>query len=426
MAKTRVARIILGDIGIFYGALLLTLAIRYESAFLVDTLSTHVAPFSLVLIGYIAVFYAIGLYETRSFKNSLRFTRLFIAGIIASTILALIFFYLDPGIGIAPKTNLLLFTIIFGAIDYGWRSFSNASFRKGVPQRIMFLGTSPEMEKLKKYLEKNPQFGYEVNETNPTIIVLDKNEIGNSARIEKIYESFIKGSEVTTVASLTEQVQQKVPISELEKMWFIENIRISASVYEKTKSIIERGTALLLIVLGVPLMMLIAICVKVTSKGPAIYRQTRIGKKSATFMLYKFRTMYENAEQNGAVWAKEKDPRVTPVGRFLRRTHCDELPQLINIIKGNLAFTGHRPERPSFVEVLKEKIPYYEIRHMIRPGITGWAQIKYQYGSSIEDAREKLEYDLYYLKNRSLALDLAILIKTIKLFFVRPPQKSDS
>src|SRR3989338_6172624 len=406
MAKTRIARIILGDIGIFYGALLLTLAIRYESAFLVDTLSTHVAPFSLVLIGYIAVFYAIGLYETRSFKNSLRFTRLFIAGIIASTILALIFFYLDPGIGIAPKTNLLLFTIIFGAIDYGWRSFSNASFRKGVPQRIMFLGTSPEMEKLKK--------------------VLEKNEIGNSARIEKIYESFIKGSEVTTVASLTEQVQQKVPISELEKMWFIENIRISASVYEKTKSIIERGTALLLIVLGVPLMMLIAICVKVTSKGPAIYRQTRIGKKSATFMLYKFRTMYENAEQNGAVWAKEKDPRVTPVGRFLRRTHCDELPQLINIIKGDLAFTGPRPERPSFVEILKEKIPYYEIRHMIRPGITGWAQIKYQYGSSIEDAQEKLEYDLYYLKNRSIALDLAILVKTIKLFFVRPPQKSDS
>ncbi|MFA4827508.1 MAG: sugar transferase, partial [Candidatus Shapirobacteria bacterium] len=169
-----------------------------------------------------------------------------------------------------------------------------------------------------------------------------------------------------------------------------------------------------------PISLIIFLLIKLTSKGPAIYKQIRTGKKENEFILYKFRTMYLDAEKHGPQWSRENDARITPVGKILRYTHLDELPQLINIIKGDISFVGPRPERPEFVAILKEKIPYYEIRHLVEPGVTGWAQINYRYGSSIEDAYEKLQYDIYYLKNRSFVLDFLIVLKTIKSVFSNP------
>jgi lipopolysaccharide/colanic/teichoic acid biosynthesis glycosyltransferase len=160
--------------------------------------------------------------------------------------------------------------------------------------------------------------------------------------------------------------------------------------------------------------------IKLTSRGSVIYKQQRIGKNGRVFILYKFRTMIPEAESDGPKWAEEQDERVTIIGRFLRRTHLDELPQLINVIKGDLSFVGPRPERPEFVEHLKKKIPYYEIRHLIKPGITGWAQINYKYASSIDDTYEKLQFDIYYIKKRSIVLDILILLKTIKTVFINP------
>jgi sugar transferase (PEP-CTERM system associated) len=164
-----------------------------------------------------------------------------------------------------------------------------------------------------------------------------------------------------------------------------------------------------------PLMALVGLAVKLDSKGPVIYRQVRVGRMGKRFEVFKFRSMCVDAEQDGARWASENDPRITRIGRFLRKYRLDELPQFINVIQGSMSFVGPRPERPVFVEELKKTIPYYDERHSLRPGLTGWAQVQYNYGASVEDAFRKLEYDLFYVKHMSIVFDLAVILKTIRI-----------
>jgi lipopolysaccharide/colanic/teichoic acid biosynthesis glycosyltransferase len=160
---------------------------------------------------------------------------------------------------------------------------------------------------------------------------------------------------------------------------------------------------------------LIVLAIRLDSKGPILYTQTRVGKGGRLFKVIKFRTMREDAEaESGPRWADDKDPRVTRVGKFLRSSRLDEIPQLWCVLKGEMAFVGPRPERPEFIEGLSKEIPYYGVRHMVRPGVTGWAQVKYKYGNTVDDAREKLQYDLFYIKNASIGLDLLIMFQTIK------------
>jgi lipopolysaccharide/colanic/teichoic acid biosynthesis glycosyltransferase len=164
----------------------------------------------------------------------------------------------------------------------------------------------------------------------------------------------------------------------------------------------------------VPAMLIIALIVRRTSIGPAFYRQVRVGLNGQQYHLYKFRTMYIDAEKEGPRWTSVDDPRITRTGHFLRRTRLDELPQIYNVLLGQMSFIGPRPERPEFVAKLEQEIPYYDLRHLVKPGITGWAQVMYNYGASTEDAREKLQYDLFYIKNQSILLDSIILLKTLK------------
>ncbi|MGN6701584.1 MAG: sugar transferase, partial [Burkholderiaceae bacterium] len=165
-----------------------------------------------------------------------------------------------------------------------------------------------------------------------------------------------------------------------------------------------------------PLLLLTALCIFLEDRGPIFYRQERVGKNGQTFMVLKFRSMRVDAEKAGAPqWAAAKDPRVTHVGRIIRTLRIDEFPQILNVLAGDMSFVGPRPERPYFVERLAAEIPYYDVRHSIKPGITGMAQVRYQYGSSVEDAVQKMQYDLYYVKNNSLFLDLLILIDTLQV-----------
>jgi exopolysaccharide biosynthesis polyprenyl glycosylphosphotransferase len=165
-----------------------------------------------------------------------------------------------------------------------------------------------------------------------------------------------------------------------------------------------------------PFIPLLALAVKLDSRGPIFFRQVRVGEREKRFVLYKFRTMREDAETTtGAIWAQSNDPRITRVGRFLRTTRLDEIPQLYNVLRGDMSFIGPRPERPEFIEMLSKIIPYYTERHFVKPGISGWAQVRYPYGASVEDAIEKLRYDLYYIKNISLVLDIVIIIETVKV-----------
>ncbi|MEQ8494877.1 MAG: exopolysaccharide biosynthesis polyprenyl glycosylphosphotransferase, partial [Gammaproteobacteria bacterium] len=181
------------------------------------------------------------------------------------------------------------------------------------------------------------------------------------------------------------------------------------------KRILDILASLLLLLGTLPVMLVTAVAIFLESGGPVLYRQERVGHRGKLFMLYKFRSMRQDAEAGGAVWARQNDTRVTRVGAFIRKTRIDELPQLLNVLKGDMSFVGPRPERPEFVTELARAIPYYELRHYVKPGITGWAQILYPYGASINDAREKLQYDLYYLKNYSIFLDINILLQTVQV-----------
>jgi len=174
--------------------------------------------------------------------------------------------------------------------------------------------------------------------------------------------------------------------------------------------------ALFGLLLSLPLLPFVILAVKLDSSGPVLYRQQRVGRQGVIFSCYKFRSMRQDAEADtGATWALDNDPRITRVGKFLRASRLDEIPQLWCVLKGDMNFVGPRPERPEFVEWLSKQIPYYGVRHVVRPGITGWAQVQYKYGNTAEDAREKLQYDLFYIKNASLGLDILIMFQTIKI-----------
>ncbi|MFS8084273.1 MAG: TIGR03013 family XrtA/PEP-CTERM system glycosyltransferase [Acidobacteriota bacterium] len=216
-------------------------------------------------------------------------------------------------------------------------------------------------------------------------------------------------------AAFYERLTGRVLLDMIRPSWLIFSSRGQrARINEVVRVIMHRTIALIGAFLSLPIALVTALLIKIDSRGPVLYRQERVGKNGRSFMLMKFRSMRIDAEKDGPVWAKSEDERMTRVGRIIRKIRVDEIPQFWNILGGDMNFVGPRPERPHFVSQLAEEIPFYEQRHLIPPGLTGWAQIKYPYGASIEDARQKLQYDLYYIKNQNLTLDFTILFETVK------------
>ncbi len=232
----------------------------------------------------------------------------------------------------------------------------------------------------------------------------------------RILEARLLGIEIMDMPQLYQRLTTKLPVQYIEDQWllFSDGFNLLSRGYvQRIKRILDFVFAGLLLFVVSPLMVITAVAIHLDSPGPIFYRQQRVGKRLKIFSVYKFRSMIYNAEEQGAKWAQKKDPRVTRVGRFIRFCRIDEIPQIWNVFTGDMSLVGPRPERPEFVEVLDSQIPYYSVRHTVTPGITGWAQINYPYGASIDDALKKLEYDLYYIKNMSIVLDLKILLKTV-------------
>jgi sugar transferase (PEP-CTERM system associated) len=227
----------------------------------------------------------------------------------------------------------------------------------------------------------------------------------------------VRGVRVEDASTALAGLTGRVALRAVKPSWFVFSEGFQRSKWnDSLKRIGDLFFGLVGLFLSAPLMIVAAIAVRLDSKGPIIYRQVRVGRMGKCFEVLKFRSMRVDAEKlNGAQWATENDPRITRLGRFLRKYRLDELPQFFNVIKGDMSFVGPRPERPCFVEDLKQKIPYYDERHSVRPGLTGWAQVQYSYGASVEDAFNKLEYDLFYLKNLSLTFDLLIILQTVRL-----------
>jgi len=235
--------------------------------------------------------------------------------------------------------------------------------------------------------------------------------------VEELLDLRMEGVKVEEATSWLERISGRIEVEQLYPSWliFAEGFRFS-SFFRLVRRTLNFSFAFAGTVISLPLLPFIVLAVKLDSSGPVLYRQQRVGRRGRIFYCYKFRTMRQDAEADtGATWALDDDPRITRVGKFLRASRLDEIPQLWCVLKGDMHFVGPRPERPEFVEWLSKEIPYYGVRHMVRPGITGWAQVQYKYGNTLEDAREKLQYDLFYIKNASLALDLLIMFQTIKI-----------
>jgi sugar transferase (PEP-CTERM system associated) len=238
--------------------------------------------------------------------------------------------------------------------------------------------------------------------------------------IERLMALRFQGITVEEVGTLRERLSGKIQLDGLRPSSFLYSegfkIRSSQQFTRRVVSMCAAAAGLLILLPFIPIIMLM---VKFSSKGPVFFRQTRVGVNGRTFNVIKFRTMFTDAEAEGAKWATKNDPRVTRIGMFMRKTRLDEIPQLWNILRGDMDFVGPRPERPEFIPMLTENLPFYYLRHLVRPGLTGWAQIRYGYGATLAEAREKLEYDLYYLKHMSLGLDLYIMFETIKTIIRR-------
>jgi sugar transferase (PEP-CTERM system associated) len=247
------------------------------------------------------------------------------------------------------------------------------------------------------------------------IIVAVREQRGGSVPMQQLLSCRTRGVAVLDLAGFYERTHAEVPVDSLKASWLVYGAGFVQSpvrrFVKRTFDILSSG---ILLTLASPLMLLAALAIKLESRGPVIYRQERVGLGGRTFMCLKFRSMRSDAEADGvARWAQHNDSRITAVGAFIRKCRIDELPQLISVLRGEMSMVGPRPERPSFVELLRKEIPYYDLRHSVKPGLTGWAQIRYKYGSSIDDARRKHQFDLYYVKNNTLFLDLLVLIQTV-------------
>ncbi|MDH5719214.1 MAG: sugar transferase [Spirochaetia bacterium] len=236
--------------------------------------------------------------------------------------------------------------------------------------------------------------------------------------IKNLLKKRLNGIRVYELSEFYEINWQKIPIHYLNDNWFVFSqgfYLLHNKISLRLKYISDKILAFILLLLTFPLSFFILILIRLESRGNAIYKQKRIGLNGKNFTLYKFRSMYINSETNEAVWAKKDDERATKIGKILRLTRMDEIPQLVNVLKGDMSFVGPRPERPEFFKLLEKNIPFYRLRHIVKPGLTGWAQVKYSYASSIDDTEKKLEYDIYYIKHCSFFLDAEIILKTIRV-----------
>ena len=371
----------------------------------------------------------------------------------ASFILAAVYFWF-PDLVIGRGVFLISAAFVI-AVVIGWRVVFAWSSRRVRPrERLLLVGTGPgAVELARELFDRRHELGVEIVgfvdpdparvgapvinpgvvgavEDIPAIVkasgvdrvVVSLSDARGKLPMERLLDMRLDGVAFDHLASVYEQYTGKIAVENLRPSWLIfsEGFRKSRllSMAKRTADVTIGSVALLV---GLPLMALLAVAVRLTSRGPVLYHQTRVGLNGRLFTVHKFRTMRDDAEADtGPVWAtKAGDSRVTFIGPFLRRTRLDELPQLFNVLSGEMSLVGPRPERPEFVRDLTDQIPYYRQRHVVRPGLTGWAQVMYTYGASVEDALQKLQYDLFYIKNMSFALDLYIIFQTIKTVILR-------
>jgi sugar transferase (PEP-CTERM system associated) len=413
------------------------IALEYQQGLL------KIATITLVTL---VLSYYFDLYEPRivSARLQIYFRLLLVLGFDCFILSAFLLF--DPDIAIGPFVYVLGFALLAPSLILLRRAYEWIGGQKAFRERVYVLGAGEYARSIVDTIRSNPDMGMEVvywedvhlapsqrkqlwisvldriAKADPPVhrIVVAMEVQRGELPVQELLMLRFRGIEVEQDSTLRERLYGKIQLDGLRPSSFLysEGFRIKPS-QQFTRQLVSLATAALGLLLFLPFFPFVALAVKLSSRGPLFFLQDRVGMGGRIFQVVKFRTMFLDAESGGAKWATKDDPRVTWIGSFLRKTRIDEVPQLWNVLRGDMGLVGPRPERPEFVSWLSQELPFYYLRTLIRPGLTGWAQVRYGYGATLAETKEKLEYDLYYIKHMSLGLDLLIMFETIKTILRR-------
>jgi exopolysaccharide biosynthesis polyprenyl glycosylphosphotransferase len=427
---SRIRFVVIGDLIAFWASFFVVLSIRFWQVFPTEVINTHLYPFIILCLCWLLCFFLFGLYDLFTIKPIIPHLRRFGIGLITCFIIGIFLFYLVPAFGISPKTNLLFQVLGFGILSFFFRRIFYLLFSKQIIRPVIIVGKTSYTEELFSAIKKSPQLGLNVisytnnlydslrqySELKNSVFIFEKNldEIPEKDMLN-LYKN---KTEIIEVAEAYERYLVKIPIDYISSSWIVENIKTRSNFfYDFSMRIFDILLSFFILVISIPFLIVSAIFIYLHDKGPIFYIQERVGLNGKLFRFYKLRSMVIDSEKNGAIWTAKDDPRITSPGKIIRKLHIDEIPQMINILKGDMTLIGPRPEWVEFVRKFEQVIPHYDLRHIVRPGFTGWAQIKYKYTINIEDTKEKFGYDLYYIKNRNIFLDFGIILKTIQIIF---------
>ena len=444
---TRTILLLLCEAGVVGGCFLLaTWMIRGQDTYIVLSYEHGWLKVALITLLSLVLSYYFDLYEPSivSGKLQIYFRILLVLGFDCFILSA--FLLLDPDVAIGSYVYVLGFTFLAPALIALRWAYDWVAGQKIFRERVYVLGAGDYARSIVETINSRPDLGMEVidwkdvqmepaerkkvwiatlekiGNANPMVhrIIVAMESRRGELPVQELLLLRFRGITVEEDGTLRERLYGKIQLDGLRPSNFLysEGFRISAS-QQFIRQVVSIVVAAIGLLLFLPFFPFVVLAVKLSSKGPVFFRQTRVGMGGRNFQVIKFRTMYTNAEADGAKWATKNDPRVTRVGKFLRKTRIDEIPQLWNVLRGDMGFVGPRPERPEFVAWLNQELPFYYLRTLIRPGLTGWAQVRYQYGATLAETKEKLEYDLYYIKHMSLGLDLLIMFETIKTILRR-------
>jgi exopolysaccharide biosynthesis polyprenyl glycosylphosphotransferase len=429
-----------GDLLAFFLALWLALAIRFGSMPSGELLSWHWAPFSFLFIIWTFVFFVAGLYEKHTLVFKGKLPSLILNTQIINSLLAVVFFYVMPSFGITPKTVLAVHLVISFLLLVIWRTLIVPRLGFRHRENAILIGAGAEMQELREEVNGNERYNLKfvssvdlnqldgiafqeevvekIYSEGVTSVVIDLKHEKAAAILPALYNLIFSNVRFLDMYKVYEEVFDRIPLSLVGYNWFLENISFSPhTMYDTLKRMMDVAIAGVLGLLSLVAYPFVILAIKIEDNGPVFLMQERIGEGNRIIKLWKFRSMRGS---DAGKWVTEGDNRITRVGRFLRKSRIDELPQLWNIVRGDLSLIGPRPDIEAMGKKLAQELPYYTVRNLIKPGLSGWAQIKQDIApQSLEETRERLAYDLYYLKNRSFVLDLTIALKTMKTLLSR-------
>ncbi len=437
----------IGDIVIFIVALWLTLTIRLGEIPSSFTFFDHLLPFSILFIIWSLIFFIAGLYEKHTilFKSRLPF-RVFNTQLLNS-FFAVVFFYFIPYFGITPKVILFFYIIISSLLIFIWRTYGHNLFGLKAREKAIIFGRRVEIDSLLQEVNNNPRYGLEfvssfdldkikeinfqkdiiekISHLNISVVVIDLENDVLKKDLPRFYNLLFSKVRFVDISSLYEDIFDQVPLSSVGYSWFLQNVSLSTSItYDAFKRLVDVFISLIFGIMSLLFYPFIYLAIKLDDGGSIFIIQDRIGKNNKFIRFKKFRTMsFNDNESFDNTQDLRQINKITKVGAFLRKSRLDELPQLWNVLKGDLSLIGPRPELPTLAKIYEQEVPYYNVRHLIPPGLSGWAQLYHEnhphQGANVEETKNKLSYDLYYVKNRSIMLDFKIALKTIKALLSR-------